>query len=68
MEFWSHYCTVDKAMTDTLVGEPCTWCDAREDSISALEQDVAYLEFEIKKAKEQVKELEQMLMLRKLSK
>jgi len=41
---------------------------AREDSISALEQDVAYLEFEIKKAKEQVKELEQMLMLRKLSK
>jgi len=29
-EFWEHYCSVEKDVIGTEVGEPCNWCGQKE--------------------------------------
>jgi|TARA_B110000908_G_C10267733_1_gene466231 hypothetical protein len=28
---WSHYCIIDRTLMSNLKGEPCNWCEAKED-------------------------------------
>ena len=30
-KYWVHYCPVDKTVISNLKGEPCNWCDTKED-------------------------------------
>tara|TARA_E500000081_G_scaffold22645_1_gene26321 strand:- start:859 stop:978 length:120 start_codon:yes stop_codon:yes gene_type:complete len=32
IEFWEHYCPVEKDIIGTEKGYPCNWCDATEEN------------------------------------